>query len=71
MIIILVGMARCAVPARVQRAEQTRETMRTTTGAAPLNGAQTAQRVVPTAIAVFKCAAKLDPLPMIRSILRH
>jgi hypothetical protein len=44
----LVGMARCAVPARVQRAEQMLEHTRITFCEPPLNAARTAQRAIPT-----------------------
>jgi len=40
----LVGMARCAVPARVQRAEHMLEDTRIAVPLAPLNAARTAQR---------------------------
>jgi Uma2 family endonuclease len=41
------GMARCAVPARVQRAERMPEDVRITRYVAPLNAARTAQRTIP------------------------
>jgi len=44
----MVGMARCAVPARVQRAEQMLNGMRITVPMAPLNAARRAQRAIPT-----------------------
>jgi hypothetical protein len=44
----LVGMARCAVPARVQRAERMFQDVQITPHVAPLNAARTAQRAVPT-----------------------
>jgi hypothetical protein len=43
-----VGMARWAVPARVQRVERMRKDVRTRPRVAPLNAARTAQRAVPT-----------------------
>ena len=39
-------MARCAVPARVQRAERMLDEMRITVFTAPLNTARTAQRAI-------------------------
>jgi hypothetical protein len=44
----VVGTSRCDVPARVQRAEQMLEGVRTKVRIAPLNAARTAQRAVPT-----------------------
>jgi hypothetical protein len=44
----LAGMARCAVPARIQRAERMLVDVRITLYVAPLNAARTAQRDVPT-----------------------
>jgi hypothetical protein len=49
-------MARCAVPVRVQRAERMLKDVRGTLYVAPLNAARTAQRAVPTPVAVFRCA---------------
>jgi hypothetical protein len=43
-------MARRAVPARVQRAEQMLKDIRITLGIAPLNAARTAQRAIPTLV---------------------
>jgi hypothetical protein len=45
----LVGMARCVIPARVQRAEPMLQTIRITVHIAPLNAPPTAQRAVPAA----------------------
>jgi hypothetical protein len=43
-----VGMARCAVPARVQRAERMLDATRINVHIAPLNAARTAQRTIPS-----------------------
>jgi hypothetical protein len=45
--LFLVGMARCAVTARAERAEHAR-VQRPNTQIAPLNAARTAQRAIPT-----------------------
>jgi hypothetical protein len=47
---MLVGTARCAVPARVQRAERIPGTVRFILYVAPLNAARTAQRAIPGGI---------------------
>src|SRR5438046_1893786 len=58
----MVGMARCAVPARVVAGEtNSRATLAFEGGVAPLHAARTSQRDVPTTLNTYPCAAGRGP----------
>jgi hypothetical protein len=56
---MLVGTVRCAVPARVQRAERIIEDVRITLYVSPLNAAPTAQRHL-YPVVVSRCALSVS-----------